>query len=214
MWPLAREGANGILYHAKSQEDVDNFISSPPSSSEKYSVVLGYHLLTRYFKDARVSGQEKEENLIFSFLSRDNALALHHCGHVSGLIVLLRGALTDDQIASAPWSPDTTCPNCQYGLYANDPDQYVWNPQGQGLIEEAFDKPIFAINPVSGLPLQVYNQIMTVGNRYELNVITMYQTILIARVYLLTRMRATRIIHFTVPVLSRSCGRQWIRKHV
>jgi len=25
-------------------------------------------------------------------------------------------------------SPDTTCPNCEFGLYSDTPNQYQWNP--------------------------------------------------------------------------------------
>lgn len=127
--------------------------------------------------------------------------------------MLLRAALTDEEIASAPWSPDSTCPNCQYGLYADDPDQYVWNPQGQNLIEEAFDIPIFAVNPVSGVPLQVYNQIMTVSLIHMRSMLKPGTEPVVARACPLMKMRVTRITRFTAQVLNRSCGQRWIRRH-
>lgn len=47
-------------------------------------------------------------------------------GRVVGLVALLRTAMNQDQLANVK-SPDSSCPNCQFGLYAEDDDAYVWN---------------------------------------------------------------------------------------
>lgn len=54
--------------------------------------------------------------------------ALGSSRQVSGLIVLLRAGMDNTSLAEA-LSPDTTCPNCEFGLYAGDPNAYQWNPQ-------------------------------------------------------------------------------------
>jgi nicastrin len=92
----------------------------------------------------------------YSLLTKANLNSLASTNRVTGLIVLLTGA--DGPL----FSPDSTCPNCQFGLYANDTEQYVWNPQAQSLIEQNFDYPIFAIRPEDTISKKVYEYIMKV----------------------------------------------------
>lgn len=75
--------------------------------------------------------------------------------------MLLTGA-KETPATSSVLSPDSTCPNCQFGLYANDTDQYLWNPQAQNLIEQNFDYPIFAIRPEDATSEKVYSYIIKV----------------------------------------------------
>jgi len=59
------------------------------------------------------------------------------------------GKLTGIGILASPrpafFSPEKTCPSCEYGLYQNDSFQYQWNPNGNGLSYENFDFPIFGV---------------------------------------------------------------------
>ncbi|CAG8714639.1 6152_t:CDS:2, partial [Racocetra fulgida] len=78
---------------------------------------------------------------------------------LGGIIAIINGT---SNVASRPsaFSPDDTCPNCQYGLYRDEKDQYQWNPNGQGLIQERFDFPIFAVYPFDNRSSKSYNRIM------------------------------------------------------
>ncbi|KAI9008996.1 glycosyltransferase family 20-domain-containing protein [Phycomyces nitens] len=128
-------GAGGILYQLESQDEIDKFVSTNRGAKQQYAAVMPYNLLTRANIDALDSAR---------------------C--ISGLIVLLRASsMVSEQSLS---SPDTNCPNCQFGLYANDPDQYIWNPSGQGLVEDDLPFPVFGLNPVDTMSKQVFNTVM------------------------------------------------------
>ncbi|KAI8365653.1 Nicastrin-domain-containing protein [Choanephora cucurbitarum] len=97
--------------------------------SDDYAIVIPFHLLTQ-----------------------SNLDALAHTGKVAGLIVLIHSQ-------TIAFSPDSACPNCAYGLYANDTDPYQWNSQAGSLIQATFDFPIFAVRPENELSQQVYQNI-------------------------------------------------------
>ncbi|KAF7729030.1 hypothetical protein EC973_005061 [Apophysomyces ossiformis] len=102
---LASRTPSGILFQVDSQDDVDSFVAGQIGATDHNALVIPYNLLTR-----------------------KNVQALTASGRVTGLIALLH---SDPSAPDKPaWSPDIACPNCQYGLYANEPDQYVWNPKG------------------------------------------------------------------------------------
>ncbi|KAI9323739.1 Nicastrin-domain-containing protein [Dichotomocladium elegans] len=126
----------GVLYRLQSQDDLKKFAAERISTLEKYSVVLSYDLLTA-----------------------ENIQTLEDTQCVVGLLVLLRSAMDTEQLGRV-LSPDEDCPNCQYGLYANDSDRHIWNPQGQGLIEKSFRIPIMGLNPTTNASIQVYNSII------------------------------------------------------
>ncbi|KAI7867163.1 glycosyltransferase family 20-domain-containing protein [Spinellus fusiger] len=128
-------GSSGILYQVLSQVELNEFVDSYSGSDEFYTIVLPYHLLTN-----------------------DNIHALDSTRSVGGVVTLLRGSLLVPEGSFA--SLDTSCPNCQYGLYAKDPDQYIWNPQAQGILEENLPFPVFGINPIDGDSINAYNAIM------------------------------------------------------
>ncbi|KAG2226839.1 hypothetical protein INT45_005804 [Circinella minor] len=132
----APKTGSGVLYHVKSQNQMDDFVAGQFGSSDTYGIVLGYNLLTR-----------------------DNINALQSTGRVNGLIVLLREAMNQNDFQNLH-SPEENCPNCQFGLYADDDDPYNWNPQGQNLLESEFEIPIFGINPVNKISTQIYNFVM------------------------------------------------------
>ncbi|KAI8136925.1 Nicastrin-domain-containing protein [Fennellomyces sp. T-0311] len=132
----AKKTGSGILYHVKSQSLLDDFVEGRFGSSDTYGIVLGYDLLTN-----------------------NNILALQETGRVNGLIALLREAMDPESLANAH-SPEGICPNCQFGLYADNP--YPWNPNGQDLLEREFNIPIFAINPMNRVSNQIYNYIMRI----------------------------------------------------
>ncbi|GAA5797439.1 hypothetical protein HPULCUR_002823 [Helicostylum pulchrum] len=120
----------GVLYQTNTQLELNNFISD--------QVVRDFALVIPY-----------------SLLTRNNLETLSSTGKVTGLIVLLNNSTTIDRLSS----PDSSCPNCQFGLYAKDTEQYVWNPQAQNLIEESFEFPIFAILPEDDLSRSVYDTV-------------------------------------------------------
>jgi nicastrin len=130
---VALKKTSGILYQTNTQLDLDNFVNNRISGD--FALVIPYNLLTR-----------------------TNIDSLSSTGQVTGLIVLLNNSTTIDQLSS----PDSSCPNCQFGLYANDTNQYQWNPQAQNLIEESFEYPIFAIRPEDDTSQSVYNYVTTV----------------------------------------------------
>lgn len=122
---------SGILYQANTTQDLDNFIHN--------------NILTN---DAAVI-------LTLDLLTTSNIEQLIQTKRVAGIIVLIKNELNNTNIPS----PDSTCPNCQFGLYANDSDPYQWNPQALNLIEQSFDIPIFAIKPTDDISNNAYNQI-------------------------------------------------------
>lgn len=124
---------SGILYQTNTQKELDAFVKD--GTSGDFALVIPYPLLTR-----------------------TNIASLTSTGRVSGLIVILNNSSYIDQLSS----PDSSCPNCQFGLYANDTTQYQWNPKAQSLIEENFDFPIFAIRPEDDTSVQVYNFLTSV----------------------------------------------------
>ncbi|EPB83012.1 hypothetical protein HMPREF1544_10242 [Mucor circinelloides 1006PhL] len=128
---------SGILYQINTQDDISDFVSRKPNGD--YALVLPYYLLTRTNIDSVAS-----------------------TGKVTGLVILLSEASNQPQTLT---SPDSTCPNCEFGLYANDTDKYEWNPQAQNLIEQTFDFPIFAIRPEDTTSQKVYNYVTT--NEYR-----------------------------------------------
>lgn len=130
---------SGILYQTNTQTELDAFVKD--GASGDFALVIPYPLLTR-----------------------TNIASLTSTGRVSGLIVILSNSTSTDQLSS----PDSSCPNCQFGLYANDTTQYQWNPKAQSLIEENFDFPVFAIRPGDDTSLQVYN-FLTSSIAYNVN---------------------------------------------
>ncbi|KAI8971483.1 Nicastrin-domain-containing protein [Mycotypha africana] len=117
---------SGIIYHISSQSELDTFINNKEAIDD-FALVIPFVLLTKANMDALVSMDDHK---------------------LAGLIVLLSSNQTRSSSGSALMSsPDSVCPNCEYGLYANDTKQYEWNPSAQGLLEQAFDFPIFAIKP-------------------------------------------------------------------
>jgi nicastrin len=133
---LALKKKSGILYQTNTQQDLDSFFTETPL--DDYAIVIPYYLLTKTNLDS---------------------LASTH--RVTGLIVLLSGA-EESPAQPTLFSPDSKCPNCRFGLYADDTEQYVWNPQAQSLIEQNFDYPIFAIRPEDAISKNVYDYIIKV----------------------------------------------------
>lgn len=93
--------------------------------------------------------------LPLELLTTDNIQQLSLYNSVIGIITLI----TNTTQAS---SPDSTCPNCEFGLYANDSDAHQWNQGALNLIEQNFDIPVFAIKPTDTTSRQVYDQITKV----------------------------------------------------
>ncbi|KAI9481077.1 MAG: glycosyltransferase family 20-domain-containing protein [Benjaminiella poitrasii] len=138
----------GILYQTTTQQDILDFIAKERS---------GDHVIV----------------MPFSLLTRSNIDLLVATNKVNGLVIFLKDSNSDSQQQrSSLTSPDSSCPNCQFGLYANDTEQYEWNPDSQNLIEQSFDFPIFAIRPGDNTSQQVYDYITkslsyNIERRYE-----------------------------------------------
>ncbi|KAF0447712.1 Nicastrin-domain-containing protein [Gigaspora margarita] len=124
----------GILYPINTSDDIKQFIGQDLNG--KFTIVMPYDLM-------------KIQNL------RD----LESSHKLSGVIAIINGT---SGIAPRPtaFSPDETCPNCQYGLYRDETNQYQWNPNGLGLIQERFDFPIFALYPFDDRTTNTYNRVM------------------------------------------------------
>ncbi|KAF8926196.1 hypothetical protein BGZ58_000101 [Dissophora ornata] len=121
----AVNAASGVLYRTDTQSDIQLFASNQ-GLKDKYTVVMPYWLLTS-----------------------SNVDALRSTKKLTSIIAVLNGTDAAYVPAARPaniGSPDSTCPNCEFGLYANASSQYQWNPTGTGLLYQQFDFPIYAWN--------------------------------------------------------------------
>ncbi|KAJ3009695.1 hypothetical protein HKX48_007789 [Thoreauomyces humboldtii] len=123
----------GILYLISQQADIAEFVNR--GSSGQFALLLPYALF-----------------------SQNNVNTLRGSGKVAGLILIKSGF---GFTRPTSWSPDSICPNCQYGLYGNQSEStwHVWNPNGNSLFLDSYDFPIFAVtddaaHQQSVLPLQ------------------------------------------------------------
>ncbi|KAF9959462.1 hypothetical protein BGZ65_000383, partial [Modicella reniformis] len=131
--------SSGVLYRTDTQADIQQF-ASDKNLGDKYTVVMPYWLLTS-----------------------SNVNALQSTDKLAGIITVINGTDPEYTIAARPVtlaSPDTTCPNCEFGLYANSPDQHQWNPTGTGLLYEQFDFPIYALNTMDERNTVSYNSVI------------------------------------------------------
>ncbi|KAI8582078.1 hypothetical protein K450DRAFT_228897 [Umbelopsis ramanniana AG] len=131
-------GTNGILYQLNTQDDIENFNQNIPTSWEQWVVVIPYGLLTP-----------------------SNIQTLESSKRLSGVIAIINSTATPGSPSRpSSYSPESKCPNCEFGLYANDADQYTWNPNGNSMIYEPINIPIFALDPIDVLSATAYRQIM------------------------------------------------------
>ncbi|CAG8600544.1 20451_t:CDS:10, partial [Dentiscutata erythropus] len=124
----------GILYPVNTPYDIKQFISQDLNG--KFTVVMPYDLMTiSNLRDLELSQK------------------------LSGVIAIINGT---SGVAPRPaeFSPDETCPNCQFGLYRDENDQHQWNPNGRGLIQQRFDFLIFALYPFEQNSTSDYNRVM------------------------------------------------------
>jgi len=94
--------STGVLYDVKAQSDLDDFNKNTPNN--KYVVLLPFELL-----------------------SRTNINTLARTDKVGGLLVLEGDRRSSSSLAKIS-SHDSDCPNCEFGLYASNPDRNKWNP--------------------------------------------------------------------------------------
>ncbi|KAF9363795.1 hypothetical protein BGX34_003300, partial [Mortierella sp. NVP85] len=119
--------------------EIEHF-AADQSLKNKYTVVMPYWLM---------SSQSLE--------------LLQNSGKLEAIIAVVNGTDPAHTIASRPAnfaSPDSTCPNCEFGLYANTPNQYQWNPTGTGLLYKQFDFPIYALNTIDYRNTISYNWVI------------------------------------------------------
>ncbi|KAF9941116.1 hypothetical protein BGZ67_005770 [Mortierella alpina] len=131
--------ATGVLFRTDSQDEIQQFASNKDLGN-KYTVIMPHWLLTS-----------------------PNIQLLKSSDKLGAIIAVING--TDPvyspavRPANAP-SPDSTCPNCEFGLYAGAATQYQWNPTGTGLLYEQFDFPIYALNTMDARNTMSYNAVM------------------------------------------------------
>ncbi|KAF9917062.1 hypothetical protein BX616_002041 [Lobosporangium transversale] len=145
--------ASGVLYRTDTQDDIERFASNSHFNN-KYTVVMPYWLLTN-----------------------SNVDTLRSTKRLAAIITVINGTDAAYTPASRPKtvsSPDTTCPNCEFGLYANSPDQYQWNPTGTGLLYKNFDFPIYALNTMDERNSMSYNAVIQAANMNQLRGYTNY----------------------------------------
>ncbi|KAI9289178.1 Nicastrin-domain-containing protein [Umbelopsis sp. AD052] len=131
-------GTNGILYQLNTQDDIENFSQNMPTSWEQWVAVIPYGLLTP-----------------------SNLQTLESSKRLSGVIAIVNSTSTPGSPSRpSSYSPESKCPNCEFGLYANDTDQYTWNPNGNSMIYEPVNIPIFALDPIDTLSAATYKQVM------------------------------------------------------
>ncbi|GJJ79156.1 nicastrin [Entomortierella parvispora] len=137
------DAATGVLFRTDTQDDIQQFASQGGLVS-KYTVVMPYWLLT---------------NANVDLLKSSHKLA--------AIIAVVNGTDPVYSPSARPTiniSPDTTCPNCEFGLYSDNPNQYQWNPTGSGLLYSQFDFPIYALNTMDVRNTMSYNAVMQAAN--------------------------------------------------
>ncbi|CAI2171098.1 521_t:CDS:10 [Funneliformis geosporum] len=141
---------NGILILTKTQESLDDFISSKRKG--KYIVILPYELMTN-----------------------KNLRLLESSGKMSSVLALINGTDPNSPDSSPiiprpiDLSPDEKCPNCQFDLYRNDQSRYHWNPKGLEILQESYEFPIFALYPYDNSSTITYEEIIKGANFNEKN---------------------------------------------
>jgi hypothetical protein len=124
-------GTSGILYAIDTQQQLDALANLP---KQTYAFVLPLTLV-----------------------NKDNISKLQATGLLSGIVVLMPNANSSNRDGFV--SPDSACPNCEFGLYKDKP--YAWNPTSNGMIHADYDFPIFAI--ASDSP-ESYQQVKTAAS--------------------------------------------------
>ncbi|KAG0232971.1 hypothetical protein BGW42_007784 [Actinomortierella wolfii] len=124
---VAVKAKSGVLYRTDKQSDIQDFIDRKNRIRTQYTIVMPYWLMTD-----------------------DNLRRLHETNDVAGVLTVVNGTDPVYSVASRPAnaaSPDSLCPNCEYGLYSKQskyPNE--WNPTGTGLLFQQYDFPIYALN--------------------------------------------------------------------
>ncbi|KAF9350144.1 hypothetical protein BGX26_011638, partial [Mortierella sp. AD094] len=135
----AISAATGVLYKTDTQDDIQQFASNS-NLKNKYTVVIPYWLLTI-----------------------SNIETLQSSKKLTAIIAIVNGTDVPYNSVSRPVivnSPDSTCPNCEFGLYANTPNQHIWNPTGTGLLYQHYDFPIYALNTMDDRNTMSYNAVI------------------------------------------------------
>jgi hypothetical protein len=75
-------------------------------------------------------------------LLSDNIEQIISCSKLTGIILC---SSTFGFEKPAYFSPESKCPNCDYNLYKHDEINYEWNPNGNSLIKNLMNIPIFSV---------------------------------------------------------------------
>ncbi|KAG0027575.1 hypothetical protein BGZ81_005470 [Podila clonocystis] len=137
------KAASGVLYRTDTDADIQQFATNKGLDS-KYTVIMPYWLLTN-----------------------PNIETLRSSKKLAAIIAVINGTDPTYSLSARPKtiiSPDSTCPNCEFGLYANTPNQYQWNPSASGLLYRQYDFPIYALNTIDERNTMSYNAVMIAAN--------------------------------------------------
>ncbi|KAF9429330.1 hypothetical protein BGZ76_001447, partial [Entomortierella beljakovae] len=140
--------ASGVLFKTDSLDDIQQFVSNK-GLNDKYTIIMPYWLLTK-----------------------SNIESLRSTDKLAAIITVVNGTDVPYNSASRPTninSPDSTCPNCEFGLYADSQNQHQWNPTGTGLLYQSYSFPIYALNTMDLRNTMSYNAVMQAANNNQLN---------------------------------------------
>ncbi|KAF9975540.1 hypothetical protein BGZ73_000800 [Actinomortierella ambigua] len=117
----------GVLYRTDEQGHIQDFIDGKNRIRTQYTIVMPYWLMT-------------DENL----------QKLEETDDVAGVLAVVNGtdpAYTASKRPPNAPSPDSRCPNCEFGLYGKQAVYpHEWNPTGTGLLFRQYNFPIYALN--------------------------------------------------------------------
>ncbi|KAF9201270.1 hypothetical protein BGZ49_008472 [Haplosporangium sp. Z 27] len=145
---MTLSGATGVLYRTDTNDDIQQFVSNT-GLGNKYAIIMPYWLLTI-----------------------PNIETLRSSKKLVAIIAVVNGTDPAYTSASRPLiinSPDSTCPNCEFGLYANTSNQHIWNPTGTGLLYQSYNFPIYALNTLDERNTMSYNAVMQAVSFNQIN---------------------------------------------
>ena len=116
----SKRWVNGVLYEVSTLEGLNHFVDASPLGT--FTVVLPFALLNVY-----VSKIPFISKRLILGIHRENIQRLQKSGKMVALLVLQEAA----SARPSSYSPASPCPNCEYGLYADDLElrKYPWNPK-------------------------------------------------------------------------------------
>lgn len=140
-----QQGTRFRIHHRHTLLAVDKVRIISPKSVDNGRFLKANHdrisLLTLYTLSAGAN------------LSSPNIETLRSSKKLAAIIAVINGTDPVYSLSARPKtivSPDTSCPNCEFGLYANTPNQYQWNPSVRSQKSDRIlqdETLLFLINP-------------------------------------------------------------------